>query len=282
MNREVFRVLRPGLSASIQDGGRGGLARFGVPPGGVMDDHAAACANHLVGNPADAPVIESLLQGLEIEVTAGVTVAITGADATCNHPRWKRIRLGAGDRIAMPASRDGLWSYIAIDGGIDAPIFFRSASVSPRAGIGRVLVAGDVLSRRSTVDTPATHEAADRRPRAYDNIPPLRVWRGPQWESFDEATHHLLFGSEWLVTSQSDRSGYRLAGARLGAAAPIPSEPVLVGSIQVPPSGQPIVTMRDGPTVGGYPKIGLVDPGHLSWLAQCRPGTSIRFEPVDA
>jgi antagonist of KipI len=95
---------------------------------------------------------------------------------------------------------------------------------------------------------------------------------------FDETARASLLNQEWTLSPSSDRTGYRMTGASLGSAkGTIASEPVLPGSIQVPPDGLPIVTMRDGPTVGGYPKLALIDPPHLSWLTQCRPGQRIRF-----
>jgi antagonist of KipI len=109
----------------------------------------------------------------------------------------------------------------------------------------------------------------------------LRVWRGPQWDEFTEADRTFFFNRAWTVSSQSDRVGYRLTGEPLVTPhRSLLSEPVLPGTIQVPENGQPIVTMRDGPTVGGYAKLGLVEPTDLSWLAQCRPGQAVRFQLI--
>lgn len=279
----VLAIVRPGLGASIQDRGRPGLARFGVPRGGSMDDRAAACANHLLGNDIDAPVIELLLQGAILDVLTDIDVAIAGADASCTHPMHQRIGVRAGERITFPASRSGLWTYVAIAGGFDAPRHFDSASAYPRGGLGRLLSAGDVLARAArppAVVDAASIGACDRRD--YLRPPILRVWPAPQSDSFETDVRAAFFARSWTVSTQSDRIGFRLDGVALStAAAQIPSEPVLPGSIQIPPGGQPIVTMRDGPTVGGYPKIGLVDPRDLSWLAQCRPGTHVHFIPID-
>jgi biotin-dependent carboxylase-like uncharacterized protein len=196
------------------------------------------------------------------------------------------LRAHAGENIVFPNSRKGLWTYVAVEGGFKVPRYFGSASVYPRGQIGRVLAAGDVLQRtagtRLALPTGvAGRLAATDERHDYAQPPILRVWPGPQWESFSQADRGTFFQQAWTVSPQSDRVGYRLEGARLSASAKqILSEPVLVGSVQVPPVGQPIVTMRDGPTVGGYPKIGLVDPEDLSWLAQCRPGTEVRFKLV--
>ncbi len=287
MSVEVLRIVRAGLGAAIQDVGRPGLARFGVPPGGAMDDHAAAWANRLLENPVDAPVLELLLQGAQLELLSTTWLAITGADAHCNLPLWRILRVHRGEQIVFPNSRRGLWTYVAVEGGFDSPRYFGSASAYPRGRIGRTLVAGDVLERRggTRLTLPAQIAgrlvATDER-HDYAEPPKLRVWPGPQWDLFSGTDRSAFFQHAWTVSPQSDRVGYRLEGARLNPVQKqIPSEPVLVGTIQVPPVGQPIVTMRDGPTVGGYPKLGLVDPADLSWLTQCRPGTPVRFKMVD-
>jgi len=286
MSTEVIKIVRSGLGASIQDLGRPGLARFGVPPGGAMDDHAAVWSNRLLENSPDAPVLELLLQGAQLEVLRSTWLAITGADAHCNLPLWRLLRAHAGEYIVFPNSRKGLWTYVAVEGGFDVPRFFGSASVYPRGRIGNGLAGGGVLRRSSGSRLALPRGVAGRalatdERHDYANPPLLRVWPGPQWDLFSSADRSVFFQQAWTVSPQSDRVGYRLEGTRLSPAQKqILSEPVLVGSIQVPPVGQPIVTMRDGPTVGGYPKIGLVEPEDLSWLTQCRPGTQVRFRLV--
>src|SRR5690606_20408952 len=114
-------VVHPGLGATIQDHGRRGLAKYGVPPGGVMDDHAAGWANRLLGNPPGTPVLELLLQGAHLELVHDAWIAIAGGDAGCNLPTWRALRVRAGQSVVFPASRDGLWTYVAVEGGFDAP-----------------------------------------------------------------------------------------------------------------------------------------------------------------
>ena len=286
MSNDVMKVVRHGLGVSLQDFGRPGFAAYGIPPSGVMDDHAAGWANRLLENPPDAPVLELLMQGAHLEVLRTTWLVLTGGDAHCNLPLWRILRAHAGEHIVFPASRKGLWTYLAVKGGFDAPRYFGSASVYPRGRIGRALVNGDVLQSTGGTQLELPKRVAGRliatdERHDYANPPLLRVWPGPQWELFSHGDRSLFFQQAWTVSPQSDRVGYRLEGARLAPAdKQIVSEPVLVGTVQVPPVGQPIVTMRDGPTVGGYPKIGLVEPEDLSWLAQCRPGTKVRFKLV--
>jgi biotin-dependent carboxylase-like uncharacterized protein len=288
MDAKVFKVLSRGISASLQDRGRAGWRRFGVPVGGPMDDHAADWANRLLDNPPEAPVLELLLQGAKLAVLHDAWIAVTGADAQASVPTWRIVRTRAGDHVHFPREISGVWIYVAVEGGFAAQRFLGSASTCERGGLGRLLAPGDILWRTPEaafrlVPTVASRSVAWSERRDYNAPPPFRVWPGPQWNSFSAHERESFFAHEWTVTSRSDRAGYRLTGIALKPQpAQIISEPVRVGSIQVPPGGQPIVIMRDGPTVGGYPKLGMVDPADLSWLAQCRPGTSVRFQLVNS
>ncbi len=288
MDQTVLEIVEPGLGLSLQDLGRCGWKRFGVPPGGALDRHAARLANRLLGNLPDAPVLEVLLHGTRLRACRRVEIALTGAVVSGGPPgSWQTSWLQEGEEWAPGPPTTGVWSYLAVNGGFTGPIWFGSVSVFPRGGLGETLAAGAVLGRPDHPFIPHPPGVGRRwldpaEQRDYLHPPPLRVWPGPQWDLFTPATHKALFGRPWTVSASSDRTGYRLDGRPLTRTAQnLPSEPVLPGSIQVPPDGRPIVTMRDGPTVGGYPKLGLVDPVDLSWLAQCRPGQPIRFTPAE-
>jgi biotin-dependent carboxylase-like uncharacterized protein len=283
VNSEVFRVLDPGLGATLQDQGRFGWRGFGVPASGAMDDHAAECANRLLDNQADAPVLELLLQGAKLVALSKAWIAITGADAEANVSTWRTVRVSSQEVLQFPRSHSGIWVYLAVEGGFQATRLLGSSSVYPRGGLGRAVAAGDVLRRTSglafhLLPGVASRAVSWKERRHYEAPPPLRVWPAPQWDYFCDVDRARFFAEEWVVTPQSDRVGYRLSGTALRPQrAEIISEPVRVGTIQVPANGQPLVTMRDGPTVGGYPKLGMIDPADLSWLAQCRPGQKVRF-----
>ena len=284
MGPKVFEILEPGLGTTLQDRGRPGWRRFGVPPGGAMDDHAAHWANRLLDNSPDAPVVEFLLQGAKLRVLAETWIAVTGADAEASVPTWRAVRSYEDDVLQFPANRSGVWVYLAVESGFEGPRWLGSASVYARGRLGQPSASGNVLCRATNARFELPRGVAGRvvdwhERRNYESPPPLRVWRAPQWDLFSETDRELFFAQEWAISSQSDRVGYRLAGRPLKpSAAQILSEPVLVGSIQIPPDGQPIVTMRDGPTVGGYPKLGLVEAADVSWLSQCRPGVKVRFQ----
>ncbi|HEU0010683.1 MAG TPA: biotin-dependent carboxyltransferase family protein [Verrucomicrobiae bacterium] len=287
MNLEAFEILDPGFGATFQDHGRPGWRRFGVPSGGAMDDQAANWANRLLDNAPGSPVIELLLQGAKLRARRELWLAITGADATAGVPRWRAVRVQPGAVIEFPRSLCGVWTYLAVEGGFVAPRWFGSASVCVRAGIGTALRAGDVVQAAghkpfALPPGVAARVAPATEQRDYRQPPALRMWPAPQAGLFSRADRERFFTQPWKLSSQSDRVGYRLQGAPLESRLPqLLSEPVRVGTVQVPESGLPIVTLRDGPTVGGYPKLGVLDPADVSWLVQCQPGQSVRFRPAD-
>lgn len=291
MSVPLLELVDHGLSLSFQDLGRRGWKRFGVPPGGAMDDHAARWANRLLDNPLNAPVLEILMHGVTVRALRRITVAVAGASAQLaeggHGSLWHTVVLEPEQELTFPPPPSGLWTYLAVaGGGFAAPRWFGSVSIFPRGGLGESLGPGVLLTGSESAsprpDSPIGARWVDPSElRQYDQPPALRVWPGPQFDLFSETARNAFFNQPWSVSARSDRTGYRLEGTPIPAPdLTLPSEPVLPGSIQVPPGGLPIVTMRDGPTVGGYSKIGLIDPDDLAWLAQCRPGQQIRLTPA--
>jgi biotin-dependent carboxylase-like uncharacterized protein len=286
--QEVLQILSPGPGATLQDRGRPGWRRFGVPPGGAMDEHAAGWANRLLDNSPEAPVLELLVPGPKLAVLNDVWLAVTGATSLPSGPGpWRAVRFAAGRQLEFGPVRSGLWVYVAVEGGFVSERWLGSASAYPRAGLGSILRAGDLLSRGVAKPFQLPSGVSGRvvppfEQRSYDANPALRVWPGPQAEQFSEVDRECFFAKPWKLSAQSDRVGYRLEGEPLRShPAPLLSEAVRVGTVQVPDNGLPIVTMRDGPTVGGYPKIGVLDSADVSRLAQCRPGQTIQFQPAN-
>ncbi len=278
----VIEIISTGVGLSVQDYGRPGWRRFGVPPGGVMDRSSAAAANRLLGNRADAPVLEVLMQGAKLRVLEDTWIAIAGADLGCAIAPWTACAVSAGTILQFPMNRSGLWAYVAVPGGFDADRWFGSASVDSRNGLGRPLERGVQLSAVTSASSFKYERVGLRvlaaelqrdfsRPMEFELLP------GPQFDLFSSQARADLVSSEWTVSPRSDRTGFRLEGPALNVPDSIRSEPVLPGSFQIPGSGLPIVTMVDGPTVGGYAKIAILREADLDWLAQCRPGTKIGF-----
>lgn len=282
--RPMLRVLDPGLGTTVQDRGRTGWRRFGVPLSGWMDAHSAECANRLLDNPPGAAVLELRLQGARFEVLEDGWLSYCGAEIDGSLECWRASPVKVGQILRFVSNRTGVWGYVGTVGGFVQPKVLGSVSYCARAGLGEAIGKDVVVGRENGANFKLSPGVASRCAtpedrRNHEAPPPLKVRMGPQWKLFSMADRERFLSQEWVISSQSDRVGYRLEGASLVASVrEMVSEPLRVGSVQIPPGGLPIVTMPDGPTVGGYPTIGLVERASMPWLAQCRPGQKVRFE----
>ena len=289
-----LRVRATGAVLGVQDDGRAGWSRFGVPVGGSLDRVAAHWANRLLGNEDGAPVLEMAGGGQMMESLTHLTVSVTGADAQAwvRSPdgssravrAWSTTSLGPGDVLTFRGPRQGTWTYVGLAGGVDAPVAMGSASVNRRAGLGAAPCAGETLAGRSR-DALLGGGAASRwvdPSRLPSRLAgPIRVWPAPQSTWLDPSGRKALFRQAWRVSMRSDRVGFRMEGEPVRMEARrLESEPVMPGTIQLPPDGQPIVTMPDGPTVGGYPKVGWIDPRDMARLVQAGWGRPVEWVPV--
>ena len=287
-SRPVLAVREPGLLATVQDGGRRGYRRLGVPWSGPMDPQQHALANHRTGNGPDeaalemtwpAPMMETLGEIVCAVAGAGWQALVGGRPADPEAP----LELRPGQALEFRRSGNAVWAYLAVGGGIDVPSVLGSRSTYLRGGFGgmggRALRAGDVLGRREVAHRPRRLPSPVSSPQ--DPLV-VRVIPGPQEAHFTEEGFRRLSHEVYAVTPQIDRTGYRLSGPVIPHAAPpeILPEGVLPGAVQVPGDGQPIVLMTDGPTSGGYPKIATVVGADLPRLAQAAPGTRVRFRAV--
>jgi antagonist of KipI len=290
---EVFRVVKPGLLTSVQDLGRFGFQRFGVPVSGVMDKYAFACANVLVGNAANDACLEVTLLGPELEVLDPAQVAVAGADFSVLvngeiMPMWETLNVKKGDVIAFSGSAGcGCRAYLAVRGGIDVPVVLGSRSTYVRGSFGgyegRGLRAGDVL--RALAPPRLLKERrvlpAELVPRYEDEFV-VDVVLGPQEDMFTSEGVETFLSHTYTLTTESDRMGYRLDGAivKHKDATEIVTDALTPGAVQVPGSGKPIVLMADAQTTGGYPKIATVTTPGISRLGQANPNDKIRFSRV--
>lgn len=275
-----LHVLATGPLTLVQDRGRSGLAHLGVPRAGALDLPAAALANRLVGNDADAAVLEVVLGGLELRAEVACWVAVTGAPAPLEvagvargHGRAERLPAGATLRLGRP--RTGVRTYLAVAGGIAVDPVLGSRSTDTLAWLGPPAVRPGVrlpLGRPHAVPRPLDMPPAHRPG-------PLRVTPGPRADWFASDALDVLCGSTYVVEADSNRVGLRLDGpapARVRAGE-LPSEGMVLGAVQVPPSGRPVVFLADHPPTGGYPVLAVVHPDDLWRCAQLRPGERVRF-----
>jgi len=273
-------VREIGASVLVQDRGRPGLAHLGVPRSGALDPPASALANRLVGNGPDAACLEVLLGGLTVEADEPCWIAVTGASCVVDvdgRPRGfgEPVRLASGGVLRLGTPSAGLRSYLAVGGGIDVDPVLGSRSTDTLGHVGpSALVVGDRLS----VGTPAGSPAAVDTPRP-PALGPLHIVAGPRADRVDGDAVDRLCHTAYAVSSSSDRIGMRLDGEALPLVeqGELPSEGMVLGAVQVPPDGRPVVFLADHPTTGGYPVVAVVDEADLWQCAQLRPGEPVTF-----
>jgi KipI family sensor histidine kinase inhibitor len=292
----TFEIRAAGLQALLQDGGRHGQAGQGVSASGAMDQRSLQAANRLVGNASDMACVEIAYGGFQFVCRGDAVVAITGADgpvtltradgAKWPLPRYQPVALADGDVLALGEPQAGIRSYIAVRGGFDIAPVLGSLSTDTLARVGPpVIVTGDVLPVRA-VATGAVVGAPETPPADLPTVQEevvLDIVFGPRTDWFTPDAVELLCSQPWVVTPQSNRVGIRLAGevplAR-ASHAELPSEGTARGSIQVPPSGQPVLFLADHPLTGGYPVIASVATHHLDRAGQIPVNARVRFKPM--
>ncbi|MEM9340401.1 MAG: biotin-dependent carboxyltransferase family protein [Bacteroidota bacterium] len=273
-----LKIVKAKMLATIQDRGRFGYRKYGIPQSGAMDIQSLNQANELVCNPKDYPGVEISLQGLTLKALEPTAIGICGGevDMKINQDEVKMNhahQLLPGDELIVSPLRKGVYSYLAISGKIQGQYDFKSISTYVLAGFGGItgkpLQPGDVLI---TEDAPLFTEKVANPSLASEKLPCIRYLEGP--ETF--ALKSELDGVNFMVGKESNRMGILLNGPTIESSVKeIVSSGVIPGTIQLLPNGSPVVLMNDGQTTGGYPRIGKVIDKDLGKLAQVRPGHSI-------
>ena len=282
-------IMRAGIATTVQDGGRFGQLREGIPPSGAMDWSALRTGQHRLGHQRDEAALEFAYGELQVQPTDHCSLLVTGAPVTLaidgaivDHRAVHTVPPDA--LVAMSASTSGVYSYLHLRGGINTPPCLGSRSTSPREGIGGLhggyLRDGDILPLG---DPGFYHLAPDPGlSRTYSrDMLTLRFVTGFQYGEFSDPAKKLLVEQTFRVTPKANRMGVTIEGPTLqtGIRALL-SEATCHGAIQIPPDGNPIILLNDRQTVGGYPKAGAVIAGDCERLAQSRPGQRVRFVAV--
>jgi biotin-dependent carboxylase-like uncharacterized protein len=298
----AIKVVKPGLSTTVQDLGRPGYYHIGIPISGGMDRFALCAANLLVGNSEDSAVLEATFLGPELEFTSAATVAVTGAELppkVDGAPRatWTSFKVSKGQTLSFDFLKAGARAYIAISGGVDVPVVLGSRSTYTLGALGgfdgRKLAAGDRLALGEGAGAPEGVAVPLRLRRGPGAPVELRMMPGLYWHRITQAAGEHFFADNWKVAPEADRIGYRFRGGRplefvprtppFGAGSD-PSNIVDAcypyGSIQVPSGTEPIVLHRDAVSGGGYFMIGAVISADLDLIGQLQPHAGARFAPV--
>jgi biotin-dependent carboxylase-like uncharacterized protein len=284
----MIDVLRAGALTTVQDAGRAGNAHLGVAAAGALDGPALRLANRLVGNDEHTAALEITLTGCRLRFRGASIVAVTGARAACLTVDGRSVDAGvpvpvpAGAVLDVGPATAGVRTYLAVTGGVDVPPVLGSRSTDTLSGLGPPpLRDGDALpvGRPQGPAAPVWFGVPPPLPDAIE----LRVTPGPRVDWFTGAARDTFTGATYTVSPKSNRVAARLTGPRLDRAITdeLPSEGLVLGAVQVPAGGEPLVFLADHPTTGGYPVIGVVEPADLPLLAQSRPGTAVTFRRAE-
>ena len=288
----MIRVTDPGPQTTVQDLGRVGHLRSGIPPSGPVDVRAFVIANRLVGNPDNAAGLECTVLGPRFTVERACAIAVTGAEApvTVNDEpaaQWATLELAPGASVRIGAARAGVRIYVAFSGGLDVPAALGSRATYLRGRLGglegRSLRRGDVLTRLSAPAPPLARRLAAAQIPALEKEPEIRVVLGPQADRFTAEGLAAFLSSPYQMLPQSDRMGARLSGPRIthSRGHDIVSDGIALGAIQVPGDGQPIVLLVDRQSTGGYTKVATVGSFDIGRIGQVKPGQPVRFRAVE-
>jgi len=289
-------VIKPGLLSSLQDAGRRGYAQLGLGRAGAVDEPARRLANALVGNHGDEAALEITLAGPTLRFQHDAVLALTGGliEARVEGqtlPAWTSCFVPAGSVLRLGGMRHGCRSYLAVRGGFEIVPLLGSRSSDLHAGIGGALRSGDLIGIGEHAaarwfqpgrEWQALRWGLDPRPWLDYARAPLGLMRGHHFDALDEASQQALFAQRFMLSKDSNRTGSRLEGTPLRLRQPLEliSEATLPGTLQLPPSGQPIALMAEAPVTGGYPRIGQLAAADMPRLAQRRPGDTVSFREI--
>ncbi|MFJ8137934.1 biotin-dependent carboxyltransferase family protein [Streptomyces sp. NPDC096013] len=286
MTDVAVAVVRAGALTTVQDLGRPGHAHLGVPRSGALDGPAAALVNRLVGNPPGAAVLETTLNGCAVRPRSAILVAVGGAPCPVTvdgrPAAWGApVRVPAGALLDIGTAVSGVRSYVAFAGGVGVEPVLGSRSTDLLSGLGPApLTNGAILPLGSPTSRHACVDVAPQPGAPAELV--LRVTLGPRDDWFTPEAVRAFTSRVYRVSSASNRIGLRTEGPALERAltGELPSEGMVLGAVQVPPDGRPVVFLADHPTTGGYPVIAVVRPADLPAAAQAVPGTPVRFVAV--
>ena len=298
----AIKVIKPGLSTTVQDLGRPGYYHIGIPLSGGMDNFALTSANLLVGNKEGAAVLEAVFMGPELKFTDDATVAVTGAELPPKvdgeaRETWTAFKVKKGQTLSFDFLKKGARAYIAVSGGVDVPVVLGSRSTYTLGALGgfkgRKLEAGDKLPVGKGRGAREGRTIAEKLRRGPGNPAELRMLPGLYWHRITAAAGKQFFADTWKVAPEADRIGYRFKGGQpmefepreqpFGAGSD-PSNIVDAcypyGSVQVPGGTEPIVLHRDAVSGGGYFMVGTVVSADMDLIGQLQPHTPARFVEV--
>lgn len=284
----MLKVINPGARTLLQDLGRYHMADLGISQGGPLDIYAFYSANYLLENKMNSSVLEISLGNVSFEFEKDTTFSITGADmpASLNEKpieNWRTHTAKQGDFLKLGYTRSGNVAYLSVKNGFSVNKTIGSTSTVTRNNLGGITGNGKSISRQDAINYESTsntktRKLSNRHIPDYNNIKEINLILSYQSNFFNKEDLNNFFSAKYKLLPNSDRMGYRFSGPSIKSKeSGIISEGIALGSIQIPPDGQPIILMQDRQTIGGYPKLGCIKKTDLSKLSQLRFGEKISF-----
>ncbi|MBD3652609.1 biotin-dependent carboxyltransferase family protein [Kangiella sp.] len=286
-----IRFLKAGLQTSLQDLGRHGFRRYGIPNNGALDPVSLQIANWLVNKPLNSACLEITQAGPVVEFTEDVAIAVTGAHFELSIDdipvdMHQTLLVNKGERLTFGKLVNGARAYLSFSAEADLPKIMNSYSTNLMANFdgfeGRAFNNNDTLTLKNHF-MPEVKETPKELQLQFGDNYQIRFIQGREWSCFSQDIQQQFLQTSYQVTSQSNRMGMRLKGCALKTEKTLSmtTAPITPGTIQIPPDGQPIITLADGQTTGGYPRIGQVITADLPILGQLKANDSISFQEID-
>lgn len=281
----MVKVLKPGFYSTIQDMGRFGYQKYGVPYSGVMDTYAVKVANMLLGNDENAAVLEMTMTGPTLWFEDETIICLSGANMS---PMLNHVPINNNKAIAVPRNAvlsfgklvSGFRAYLSIEGGFETEMVMQSRSMFKGVTGRYVIEKGGELFIKKNIKVSLNKNASIRFKNNYLNHVILEVYKGPEFDRLSEIQQRYLFAHEFSISKENNRMAYQLAETLENDLEAIITSMVLPGTVQLTPSGKLIVLMRDCQVTGGYPRILQLKESAMNIMAQKFTGNKIRFKLI--
>jgi len=281
----MLKVLNPGLQTTVQDLGRIGFRNFGVPKSGVMDAISAGFANAILNNNKNDAVLEMTLLGPKIEFLETTSIVVSGAEMSAKLndtaiSNYKIYKINKGDIISFENLLKGTRAYLAVKGGFQTETVLKSKSFYEGITKTGILSKNDIIPFKPQVNEIVKNNSSiNNKLQFYESLV-IEISKGPEFELFSLAEIDKLLKHTYTVSVRNNRMGYRLDEVVNPHSISMITSPVLPGTVQLIPSGQLIILMKDAQTAGGYPRVFQLTEKAIAILAQKKAGDQFNFKLV--
>ncbi|WP_282135719.1 biotin-dependent carboxyltransferase family protein [Seonamhaeicola maritimus] len=278
----MIKVLNPGMYSTIQDFGRFGYQKYGVPCSGVMDRKAASFANAILGNNNELPVLEMTMLGPKLQFDCNTIICVSGADMSPKLNNTfilnnKPISVKKGDVLSFGKLNNGVRSYLAVSGGFSTEKVMESYSMYAGITNQSKIEKNDIIEVSIKSELFENQHASIKMNTDYFGSKDIEVFKGPEFETLSESQKELLFNQDFTISKDNNRMAYQLNEPLENSLEPIITSLVLPGTVQLTPSGKLIILMRDCQTTGGYPRVLQLKESSINVLSQKFTGQMVSF-----